>query len=53
MALRPTATAADISAVVLWIGQAVSDHVALYDADAAADLAVPTTLGGLIDFASA
>ncbi len=46
----PAATAADKTVHVMWIGQAVSDHVLLYDANSKTDLDSGSEFGGRIDF---
>ena len=49
----PGASASDHEAVVMWVGEAVSDHVILYDAAAAADLAKAGGGLGTIEFDAA
>jgi hypothetical protein len=50
----PSASVADQQAVVMWIGEAVSDHCIGYDANAATDLDTPASgTQGYIQFKSA
>lgn len=49
----PGASASDHEAVVMWIGEAVSDHTILYDAALAVDLAKAGGGEGQIEFVAA